>query len=82
VLATLEWTRDPRLRQIYDSWSETHDRRERAMLENINRYCGSRALSHGVFLVGAAHTRAVLQKVREQRGVGAPGVLWELVSLG
>ncbi|MBX9965837.1 MAG: hypothetical protein K2Y35_22450 [Burkholderiales bacterium] len=78
VLATIEWIGDARLREIHDRWSETNDRRERGMLENINGYCVRRALSHGVLLVGAAHRRAMMEKVREQRGAGAPAVSWDL----
>jgi hypothetical protein len=80
VLETVEWIGDTSLRQIYDLWSETNDRRETGMLESINRYCVRRALSDGVLLVGAAHRKAMVEKVREQRGAGAPGVSWDLES--
>lgn len=80
VLATVEWIGDTRLRQIYDLWSETNDRRETGMLENINGYCVRHALSHGVLLVGAAHRKAIVEKVREQRGTSAARVSWDLDS--
>lgn len=80
VLETVEWIGDTSLRQIYDLWSETNDRRETGMLESINGYCVRRALSDGVLLVGAAHRKAMVEKVREQRGAGAPGVSWDLES--
>ena len=80
VRATVKWIGDTRLRQIYALWSETNDRRETGMLENINGYCVRRALSHGVLLVGAAHRKAMLEKVREQGGAGAPEVSWDLES--
>lgn len=80
VLETVEWIGDTSLRQIYDLWSETNDRRETGMLENINGFCVRRALSDGVLLVGAAHRKAMVGKVREQRGAGAPGVSWDLES--
>jgi len=80
VLETVEWIGDTSLRQIYDLWSETNDRRETGMLENINGYCVHRALSDGVLLVGAAHRKAMVEKVREQRGAGAPGASWDLES--
>lgn len=78
VRATVEWIGDDRLRQIYALWSEIHDRRETKMLENINGYCTRCALSHGVFLIGAGHRKAMVEKVQEQRGAGAPGVSWNL----
>lgn len=80
VRATLEWIGDDRLRQIYAQWNETNDRRETGMLENINGYCIRGARSHGVLLVGARHRKAMVDKVREQRGVGAPGVSWNFES--
>jgi hypothetical protein len=80
VRATVEWIGDDRLRQIYALWREINDRRETRMLENINRYCTRRALSYGVFLIGAAHRRAIVEKLQEQLGVDAPGVSWHLES--
>lgn len=80
VRATIEWIGDARLRQIYALWSETNDRRETGMLENIDGYCMRGALSCGVLLIGAAHRKAMLEKVQQQRDVGAPGVSWELES--
>ncbi|MCI2808175.1 hypothetical protein [Eoetvoesiella caeni] len=78
VRATVEWIGDDRLRQIYALWSEINDRRETGMLENINGYCIRCALSHGVFLIGAGHRKAMVEKVQEQRGAGTPGVSWNL----
>ncbi|WP_233884854.1 hypothetical protein [Paraburkholderia flagellata] len=80
VRETVEWIGDDELRQIYALWSVTNDRRETAMLENINGYCIRGALSHGVLLLGAAHRKAMVEKVQEQRGVGASGVTWKLES--
>ncbi|SAL81743.1 hypothetical protein AWB67_05927 [Caballeronia terrestris] len=81
VRATVERINDARLRQIYALWSETNHRRETGMLENINGYCIGGALSHGVLLLGAAHRKAMVEKVQEQRVVGAPGVSWNLKVL-
>jgi len=78
VLATIKWTGDVQLRQFYDVWSETNDRRDTGMLENIDDYCVRHALSKGVLLVGAAHRRSIVDKVRGQRGAWPPGVAWDL----
>lgn len=78
VRETVKWIGDDRLGQICAQWSETNDRRETGMLESISEYCIRGALSHGVLLLGAGHRKAMVEKVQEQRGVGAPGVLWEL----
>lgn len=80
VLATVEWIGDKRLRQFYDLWTETNDRRERGMLESIHGYCVHRGLSHGVLLIGAAHRKAMAEKARGQGCSGPPGVSWDLES--
>lgn len=80
VRATIKWIGDDRLRQIYELWIETIHRRETGMLDNINGYCVSGARSHGVFLLGAAHRKEMMEKVQAQRGVGAPGVSWDFES--
>lgn len=80
VRATIEWIGDPSLRQIYALWSETNDRRETGMLENINEYCIRCTLAHGVFLVGAKHRKAMVEKAQEQLDLRAPGSSWDLGS--
>jgi len=80
VRATVDWIGDTKLRQICALWSEINDRRETEMLNNINRYCIRCALSNGVFLLGAGHRKAMVEKVQGQRGVGAPGTSWSLES--
>lgn len=83
VLATIKWIGDVQLRQIYDLWSETNDRRDMGMLKNIDDYCVRHALPHGVLLVGAAHRKSIVDKVRGQRDARAPGIAWDLEgSLG
>ncbi|CAM5206852.1 hypothetical protein CDEF62S_05008 [Castellaniella defragrans] len=78
VRATVEWIGDDRLRQTYSLWSKINDCRETGMLENINGYCIRYTFSHGVFLIGAGHRKAMVEKVQEQRGAGVPGVSWNL----
>jgi len=75
VRALVEWIGDVSLRQIYDLWSETNDRRKTGMLKNINGYCIRGGPSHGVLLLGAGHRKAMMEKVQVQRGVG---VSWNL----
>ncbi|WP_286890134.1 hypothetical protein [Achromobacter sp. UBA2119] len=76
--ATVEWIGDAKLQRCYALWSETHDRRETGILEKINGYCSRTALTQLVFLVGAAHRKAIVEKVQAQRVVGAPVVSWNL----
>ena len=60
---------DPRLFVIYESWKESNDLREKAMMENIRKYCEENTFDKGVFLVGAAHRQAVIDLSREQSGI-------------
>ena len=69
-MSTINWMNgDPRLVEIYESWKETNDRREKAMMENIQRYSRENTFDKGVFLVGAAHKRAIIDLSREQSGI-------------
>lgn len=80
VRATVEWIGDARLRQTYALWCKTNDRRETGMLEIINGHCIRCAPSHGLFLLGAGHRKAIMEKVQEQRVVGAPVITWSFES--
>ncbi len=80
ALATVEWIRDTKLRQTYDLWNRTNDDRETGMIENIESYCIRRVPAHGVFLVGAAHRKPIMDKVRKRRVAGEPGVFWDFES--
>lgn len=76
VLATVNWIGDGQLRRVYELWSSTNDRRDAAMLKSIDDYCSRHAHSRAVLLVGAAHRRSIVEKVRGERGLS--GVDWEL----
>ena len=78
VRATVEWIGDAKLRQIYAQWSEINDCRETGMLANINSYCIRCVFSQGVFLLGAGHRKAMMEKVQEQPGIRALEVSWNL----
>src|SRR5262245_9057130 len=75
VQATIDWIREPRLQVIYDLWNHTNELRDRAMLKRIEDYCVSGVLANGVFLVGAAHRKSIIDKARA--GPGSPGIEWD-----
>ena len=54
---------------------ETNDLREKAMMENIQKYCIENTFDKGVFLVGAAHRLASIDLSREQ-----PGIEWDFAG--
>jgi len=68
---------DARLVGIYKSWVEINDRRENTMLENILQYCRDNAFNKGVFLVGAAHRQAIIEKAREQTAARLTEIQWD-----
>jgi hypothetical protein len=80
VRETIEWIGDAKLRHIYALWTEIHAHRETGMLENINGYCMRYPFSHGVFLLGVRHRKAIVEKIQKQPGIAAPGVSWNLES--
>ncbi|MDI1239731.1 MAG: hypothetical protein PSV26_19795 [Polaromonas sp.] len=77
ALATVEWIDDTKLRQTYDLWNQTNADRETGMIENIESYCIRHVPAHGVFLVGAAHRKPIMEKVRKRQVAGGPGVFWD-----
>lgn len=77
AFATVEWIGDLTLRQAYDLWNQKHRDREAAMIEKIEGYCIRHAPAHGVFLVGAAHRKPIMEKVRKRQTVSGPRVFWD-----
>jgi hypothetical protein len=71
---------DPRLFAIYESWKETNDLREKAMMENRQKYCRENTLDKGVFLVGAAHRQAVIDLSRAQSAIDSTGIQWDFTD--
>jgi hypothetical protein len=65
MVSAIKWMNDePRPVEIYESWKKTNDLPENAMMENIQKYCKENTFDKGVFLVGAAHRRPVIEKSR------------------
>ena len=70
VVSTIKWmNNNPELVAIYESWKKTNDLREKAMMENIQRYSRENTFDKGVFLVGAAHRQAVIDLSKGQSGI-------------
>lgn len=80
ALATVKWIGDPKLRQTFDLWSQTNGDREDRMIENIESYCIRHVPAHGLFLVGAAHQKFIMEKVRKRQVAGGTGVFWDFYS--
>lgn len=81
ILATLNWVRDPRLHQIFNQWNIQNELRESEMVKNIADVAVYNDFVHGVFLVGAAHRKSIIDKAREGVGIDIPSVKWKLDAL-
>jgi hypothetical protein len=77
VRATIEWVRAPHLHAVYDMWLDEIELRDQEMLANITQYAAESALASGVFLVGAAHRKSIIEKVLSDRGTGRSPVEWQ-----
>jgi hypothetical protein len=71
---------DPRLANIYDSWTRTNARREDAMLTNIEDYCRVASFSRAVFLVGAAHRQSILDLSASESRAASSTMRWDFAS--
>jgi hypothetical protein len=69
TLASIDWLRESRLRDVYDRWLAVIESRDSVMLTNIAAYASRHPSSHGVFLVGAAHRKSIVKKVQDNEGI-------------
>lgn len=74
---TLDWIGGQHLKEIYEHWRKVNDLREKAMLENIYRYCDGSSLCRGALLVGTAHRRALMDKILQSIGKDANRLTWD-----
>jgi hypothetical protein len=49
-------------------------------MENIQKYCKEHAFDKGVFLVGAAHRRAIIDIAREQTRLDSTTIQWDFAG--
>ena len=77
LLETIEWIGDRRHRESYNLWSDMNERRDREMMRNIMLYLGRNGAARGVFLVGAAHLKSMIDKAIAGSGPGLPRIEWD-----
>lgn len=68
---------DPSLVEAFDLWNETLYRREKEMVKRIQIYCSQNVFGRGMFLVGAAHRRGIINMARQQTPVDSTRIRWE-----
>ncbi len=54
-----------RLNHAYKQWIDQIDDRENEMLKNIYKYMASEHYDNALFLVGAAHRKPIMQKIKQ-----------------
>jgi hypothetical protein len=77
MLRTIKRLGNCRLVEIFESGKEKDDLREKAMMENIQKYCRENTFDKGVFLVGAAHRRAIIDISRTQSAMDSTRIQWD-----
>lgn len=82
TLATLDQIDDSKLDRIYKDWLEVVAQRDVEMIKNIYQYCADSEFSTGVFLVGAAHRRSIIDQSKEQASAWPFEVEWNYDGKG
>jgi hypothetical protein len=77
-LETIEYIHNSRLCHIYAQVRDLLDRRDLEMLRNIHAYCASTARNCGAFLVGAAHRKSLIEKLRAAGETANSSIEWDL----
>lgn len=77
-LETIEYIGNSRLRDVYEQARDLMERRDREMLWNIRAYCASTTRTCGVFLVGAAHRKSLIEKIHAAGEIDGPRIVWDL----
>ncbi|MCW5662822.1 MAG: hypothetical protein KIT35_03215 [Piscinibacter sp.] len=81
-LETIEFIGSSRLRDIYTQVRDLNERRELEMLGNIRAYCASTAQTCGAFLVGAAHRKSLIERLRAVSEAAIPHIEWDVGGAG
>lgn len=72
----LESIGNAELSRVYKDWNEVHEHREREMMKNIQRYAEAHPFDTGIFLLGAAHRRAIMDKAASLAGGTSVAIDW------
>lgn len=76
VFETIEWIGEPNLQLIYKSWREINEQRESVMFENISKHIVNSEATQGVLLVGAAHRKALIDRIQKLHDSEDTRVIW------
>jgi hypothetical protein len=78
---TVERLNDPNLTAYFNLWKRTNANRENAMVQNIQNYCVQNAVTNGLFLIGSAHRKRILEYFNNADDVLATKIEWKIPEL-
>lgn len=76
----LEQINDESLTYTYNAWVQHNNNRENAMLQNIYSYSKDYPYEQAVFLLGAAHRKAMIRKMKNRVENDALKLNWSIYS--
>jgi len=66
----------------YNDWNDVHEHREREMMKNIRRYAETHPFNTGIFLLGAAHRRGIMDKAASLACAASVAIDWNFGEYG
>jgi hypothetical protein len=78
---TVERLNDPKLTAYFNLWKRTNANRENAMVQNIQNYCVQNDVTNGLFLIGSAHRKRILDYFDNTNDVLATKIEWKIPEL-
>jgi hypothetical protein len=75
---TINSVGNPELVRALATWRQVMQGREKAMVDNIYRYCRENIFDTGVFLVGAAHRSGIVKAIEDLSHADADLIEWKL----
>lgn len=78
---TVEYMRNSRLVTLYAQVRDLIEQRDLEMLSNIRAYCTTTDRTSGAFLVGAAHRKSLIDKIRSLHESDGARIEWDLDGL-
>jgi len=78
----LESIGNAELSRGYKGWNDVHEHREQEMMKNIQRYAEAHPFNTGIFLLGAAHRRSIMEKVANLSGGSSSSIDWNFGDYG
>ena len=73
---------DKKLIQIYESWNNVMEKRENEMIKNIYTYSKEHEYNMGVFFIGAAHRKSIIQLIEKSNNNESVKINWNYSNYG